>query len=54
MRRVLQRFNLDKPKPSSSTLLVGMKLNYGQCLKSEKDKVEMKKVPYASIVGSLM
>ena len=31
-----------------------MKLNFGQCPKSEKDKIEIKKVPYASTMGSLM
>ena len=49
---------MDKAKSISSTLPMDMELNYGlnscQCPKSEKDKTEMKKVPYASIVGSLM
>ena len=52
--KVLQRFNMDNVKPVGSTLLLKLKLNCGQCLKSEKDKAKLEKVLYASVVGSLM
>ena len=37
-----------------SPLPVNCKLNSGQCPKTEKDKLEMRRVSYASVVGSLM
>ena len=41
-------------KSVGSPLMVNCKLNSGQCPKTEKDKVEMRRVSYASTVGSLM
>ena len=54
MTKVLQRFNMYNTKSVGSPLLVNCKLNSGQCLKIEKDKAEMRRVSYASAVGSLM
>ena len=54
VEKVLQRFNMDKAKPVSSPLAGNMKLSSDQCPRSEKEKAEMKNVPYASAVGSLM
>ena len=52
--KVLQRFNMCDAKSVGSPLPMDCKLNSGQCPKSEKDKAEMRRVSYASAVGSLM
>ena len=54
IEKVLERFNMGSLKPVSTPLAGHFKLSSKQCLTSEKDKEEMKKVPYASVVGSLM
>lgn len=41
-------------KPENVPVLKGNKLNSSQCPKSNVKKEVMKKVPYASTVGSLM
>ena len=48
--KILERFNMSEAKRIRSTLSTNCKLNARQCLKSEKDKADMRKVPYASIV----
>jgi hypothetical protein len=50
----LDRFNMSKAKLVSSTLASHLKLSSKQSLTSEKEKDEMKKVPYASAIGSLI
>lgn len=45
---------MDKAKPVSSSLTIHMKLSLSQCPASDSDRKEMKNVPYASVVGSLM
>ncbi|KAJ9675458.1 hypothetical protein PVL29_024402 [Vitis rotundifolia] len=45
---------MGKTKPVSSLLGSHLKLSSKQTPSSEKEKEEMQKVPYASIVGSLM
>ena len=52
--KVLQRFNMYNAKSVGSPLLANYKLNSGQCPKTEKDKAEMRRVPYASAIGSLI
>ena len=54
IEKVLERFNMHKAKPVGSPFANHFKLSSKQCPTSEKDKEEMKKVPYASAVGSLM
>lgn len=54
IEKVLERFNMSNCKPVSTPLATHFKLNSDKCPTSEKDKEEMKKVPYASAVGSLM
>jgi hypothetical protein len=54
IEKLLDRFNMSKAKPVSSTLAGHLKLSSKQSPTSEKEKEEMKKVPYASAVGSLM
>lgn len=54
VEKVLERFNMSKAKPVTTPLAGQSALSTNQCPTSEKDKEEMKKVPYASAVGSLM
>ncbi|RVW99466.1 Retrovirus-related Pol polyprotein from transposon TNT 1-94 [Vitis vinifera] len=52
--KVLDKFNMGKAKPVSSPLGSHLKLSSKQSPSSEKEKEEMQKVPYASVVGSLL
>ena len=52
--KVLQRFNMERGKVLSTPLLSYVKLSKQDCPVSEEDKAKMDKVPYASVVGSLM
>ena len=54
IEKLLERFCMSKEKAVSSSLAGYFKFNSKQCLTSEKEKEEMKHVPYASAVGSLM
>ncbi|RVW73359.1 Retrovirus-related Pol polyprotein from transposon TNT 1-94 [Vitis vinifera] len=54
IEKVLGKFNMGKAKPMSSSLGSHLKLSSKQSPSSEKEKKEMRKVPYASTVGSLM
>ncbi|KAL5863382.1 hypothetical protein ACOSQ3_000896 [Xanthoceras sorbifolium] len=54
VEKVLERFNMSKAKSVSSPLASHFKLNASQCPSSKEEKSEMSKVPYASVVGSLM
>lgn len=54
IEKVLERFNMSKAKAVGSPLASHLKLSSEQCPKSEKEKLEMIKVPYSSAVGSLM
>ena len=40
--------------PSVSTIVKGDSFNLNQCLKNDFEKEQMKNIPYASVVGSLM
>ncbi|PKI46120.1 hypothetical protein CRG98_033515 [Punica granatum] len=53
IEKILDRFNMGNAKLVSSPLASHFKLSSKQC-PSEKEKEEMKKVPYSSAVGSLM
>lgn len=54
IEKVLERFNMSKAKPVGTPLANHFKLSSKQGPTSEKEKTEMKNVPYASTVGSLM
>jgi len=54
IEKVLKRFNMHKAKLVSIPLAVQFKLSKKQSPTSEGDKEEMKKVPYSSVVGSLI
>jgi hypothetical protein len=41
-------------KPVKVTIHVGVRLNVEQCIKTQEEIEDMKRVPYESVVGSLM
>ena len=45
---------MSEAKAVGSAIPTNCKLNARQCPKGGKDKAEMRKVPYALIIGSLM
>nr|GEY01838.1 hypothetical protein [Tanacetum cinerariifolium] len=52
--KVLKKFNMSSYKPFPTSLALNFKLSFYECPKSEKDKEDMSRVPYSSVVGSLM
>ena len=54
IKRVLQRFHMEKAKVVSTPLATHFKLSSKQSPSNEDDKLYMQRVPYASAVGSLM
>ncbi|KAJ0726248.1 putative RNA-directed DNA polymerase [Helianthus annuus] len=54
--KVLERFgmNSEKTKPRNTPLGSHLKLTKEQCPRTEEEKADMARVPYASAVGSLM
>ena len=51
---ILERFRMHNSKPIDTPIEKGHTLSLEDCPKSEKEKKEMARVPYASAVGSLM
>jgi hypothetical protein len=54
IEKMLKRFNMDKSKATPVPLAKGDKFNEAQCPKNQLESDEMKDIPYASAVGSLM
>ena len=54
VKKVLSRFNINEAKPVSTPLCSHFKLSKGQSLKTKEERDHMRKVPYASTIGSLM
>ena len=54
MKKILSKFNMKEAKPVSTYLGSHFKLSKEQSLKIEEERVYMSKVPYASVIGSLM
>ena len=54
INKVLERFRMKDCSPSIAPIVKGDKLNLNQCPKNDFEKEEMKNIPYASAVGSLM
>src|ERR1043165_8778811 len=54
--KVLEKFNInsEKTKPRNTPLGSHLKLTKDQCPRTEEEKANMARVPYASAVGSLM
>ena len=54
VEKVLDRFEMSKAKPVSTSLANHFKLSSLHCPKTDKEIEDMAKVPYASAVGCLM
>ena len=54
VEKVLERFNIGKIKFICAPLASDFKLSSVHCPTSEKEKQDMKRVPYALVVGSLI
>ncbi|RDX77957.1 hypothetical protein CR513_41830, partial [Mucuna pruriens] len=54
VKRVLQRFHMENAKAVSTPLAAHFKLSSGHSPSNEAEKTNMSRVPYASVVGSLM
>ncbi|KAE8680428.1 putative Double Clp-N motif-containing P-loop nucleoside triphosphate hydrolases superfamily protein [Hibiscus syriacus] len=54
LKKILSRFNMQDCKPISTPLPINFKLSSSMSPSSEKERMEMSRVPYASAVGSLM
>ncbi|GAA0160348.1 hypothetical protein LIER_39023 [Lithospermum erythrorhizon] len=54
MKKVIKRFNMESAKSVSCPLGAQFKLSSKQCPVKTEDNEYMKKVPYASAVGSIM
>ena len=54
VEKVLQRFPMENSKAVSTPLPGHLKLSKEMCPKKQEEEDKMSKVPYASIVGSLM
>ena len=52
--RILERFNMQQCKPGIAPVCRGDKLSMSQCPHSDIEKAQMKNVPYASALGSIM
>ena len=52
--KVLKRFGMQDCKPGDTPVAKGDKFNLNQCPKGNLEIQEMQKIPYASVVGSLM
>ena len=54
INKVLERFRMDKAKVVTSPLSNHFKLKSSQGPSTDKEKEDMKNVPYASVMGNLM
>ncbi|GJT06832.1 retrovirus-related pol polyprotein from transposon TNT 1-94 [Tanacetum coccineum] len=54
VKKILQRFNMQDCKPISTPFATNIKLSFKMSPSSEKERMEMSRVRYASAVGSLM
>ncbi|KAM1146650.1 hypothetical protein TB2_037939 [Malus domestica] len=55
LEKLIRKFGVhDSTKPVSTSLAPHFKLSSLQCPKNDKEKLQMKNIPYANLVGSLM
>ncbi|KAJ9685151.1 hypothetical protein PVL29_017257 [Vitis rotundifolia] len=54
INKVLKRFRMKNCSPSVSPIVKGDRFNLDQCPKNDLEREQMKNIPYASAVGSLM
>ena len=51
---MLRRFNIQNAKPVTTPLAAHFRVSFALCQQSEKEVDYVSKVPYSSVVGSLM
>lgn len=54
IKNLLEKYNMSECKPISTPMDVNEKLTKEMCPKTEKEKDEMKSIPYLELVGSLL
>ena len=54
INKILERFNMEKCSAGVVPIQKGDKFNAMQCPKNELEREQMRNIPYASVVGSLM
>jgi hypothetical protein len=54
IEKVLKKFNMHKGNPTPALIVKGVKFEKFQCLRNQYEINEMKSIPYASIVESIM
>ena len=54
INKILERFRIKDCSPSVAPIMKGDRFNLNQCLKNDFEREQMKNIPYASVVGSLM
>ena len=54
INKVLERFWMKDCSPSVALIVKGDRFNLNQCLKNDFEREQMKNIPYAFVVGSLM
>jgi hypothetical protein len=54
INKVLERFRMNDYSPSVAPIVKGDRFNLNQCSKNDLEREQMKNIPYASAVGSLM
>ena len=54
INKVLERFQMNDCSPSVAPIVKGDRFNLNQCPKNDLEREQMKTIPYASAVGSLM
>ena len=54
INKVLKRFNTKNPKRGFLQMSQGIKLSKTQCLASKEEREHMSRIPYASVIGSIM
>jgi transposase InsO family protein len=54
IKKILERFHMHNSKPIDTPMEKGCTLSLDQCPKNDEEKNQMSKVPYASVIGSLM
>ncbi|RVX16853.1 Retrovirus-related Pol polyprotein from transposon TNT 1-94 [Vitis vinifera] len=54
INKVLDRFRMKDCSPSIAPIVKGDRFNLDQCPKNDLEREQMKNIPYASAVGSLM
>ena len=54
IQKVLERFGMKDCSPSVAPIVKGDKFHMNQCLRNNLEKEQMRNIPYASAVGSMM